>query len=207
MHQIITLNQAYSSISHQLSSLIKDELLKKKELLIAQIYRIEHRVEEIKIIKKKIQMDVREEYSQILENLKYNKSEKIAILDKEVSDLQENLDTLNDIGINFIEITSNNADPLYFMLNSRKIYENLQYLISKPFKNIIDIYPNDLPRDLTEKRIELEKNQAFKEIINFKDNLILKLKAVMEDKIKNRKDNIEKQALDMINLVTKSFFG
>ena len=71
------------------------------------------------------------------------------------------------------------------------------------FLEIIDIYPNDLPRDLTDKRVELEKSQAYKAIISMKDNLILKLNELRHEKMKKRKEDLRKHAIDMVNLATK----
>ena len=71
---------------------------------------------------------------------------------------------------------------------------------------IIDVNENDLPRELTEKRLELEKNQAYKEIIKFKDSLILKLNCQKQDKSVANKLKLDKAAFEMINLATKHFF-
>lgn len=203
LHQIISLLEAFNSLSTEISQMIKSNLLEKKEILTAQIYRIEYRIEEIRNVKKAIERDVRKEYSETLEKLKSNEGEKVAILEKELADLQEDLNILNDLGMHFIEMSTNNSDPFYFMLNSRNLYEKMIYLVSKPFKTIIDVYPNDLPRDLTDKRLELEKIMAFKEIISFKDELIVMLKNLKEEKLKKRKEELGKAGLDMINLATR----
>ena len=39
-----------------------------------------------------------------------------------------------------------------FLVHSRKLYEEIEFLINKPFKISIDVYPYDLPRELMEKR-------------------------------------------------------
>jgi hypothetical protein len=59
-------------------------------------------------------------------------------------------------------LTTNQADPLNFLLRSRSLYDNLEYLVTKPFKVSIDVYPYDLPRELTERRMEFEKIKAYK---------------------------------------------
>ena len=71
---------------------------------------------------------------------------------------------------------------------------------------IIDIFTNDLPRDLTEKRMELEKIQAYKAIIRLKDVLIVKLNELRYEKMKKRKENLGKEAINMVNIATKSLF-
>jgi len=38
-------------------------------------------------------------------------------------------------------------------MKSRSLYESIEHMIAKPFKTTIDIYPYDLPRELTELRL------------------------------------------------------
>ena len=128
------MQEAYERLSQEISYFIKENLFEKRELIIAQIYRIEYRIDEIKHVKNMIDRDARKDYSETLENLKGGEGEKVAVLEKEISDLQKDLDSLNDLGNHFMEISSKLADPINFILNSRNIYEKLQYLISKPFK-------------------------------------------------------------------------
>ena len=134
MHRLTSIHEAYFRISKEIGDFIKTNLLEKKELLIAQIYRTEYRIDEIHHVKNSIERDVKLEYSETLEKLKYGEGEKVAVLEKELFDLQQDLDSLNDLGNYFMEISDNSADPLNFILNSRNVYERLQYLISKPFK-------------------------------------------------------------------------
>ena len=134
MHRLTSIHEAYFRISKEIGDFIKTNLLEKKELLIAQLYRVEYRIDEIHHVKNSIEKDVKLEYSETLEKLKYGEGEKVAVLEKELFDLQKDLDSLNDLGNYFMEISDNSADPLNFILNSRNVYERLQYLISKPFK-------------------------------------------------------------------------
>lgn len=140
MHRITSIYEGYQRISETISEFIKTHLFDKKEMLIAQIYRLEYRIEEIQHVKNMIESEARIEYSEILENLKHVEGEKVVILEKEISDLQKDLDSLNDFGNNFMEITTNMTDPVYFILNSRNIYEKIQYLVSKPFKGKIQSF-------------------------------------------------------------------
>lgn len=43
---------------------------------------------------------------------------------------------INDLGNSFLELTSAAADPINFLIRSRNLYENLEYLVAKPFKGI-----------------------------------------------------------------------
>jgi len=45
-------------------------------------------------------------------------------------------------------------------LNSRYLYENIERVSVKPFKSEINVYPYDLPREITELRLYLSKVAA-----------------------------------------------
>lgn len=54
---------------------------------MAQIHRIEYRIEEIRYVKQVIERDVRAEYGGILERLKSGEGIKVAVLQHEMSEL------------------------------------------------------------------------------------------------------------------------
>lgn len=68
----------------------------------------------------------------------------------------------------------------------------------------IDVYTNDLPRELTEKRLELEKTGAYKALIAAKDTIIWKVNELRQEKMKKRKEELDKAAIGMVNIATKS---
>lgn len=70
-----------------------------------------------------------------------------------MSELQKDLDRINDVGHNFNEFTKDPNEPIGFLLRSRNLYENIENMVAKPFKVNIDVYPYDLPRELTEMRL------------------------------------------------------
>jgi len=57
-------------------------------------------------------------------------------------------------------------------MKSRGFYETIEQLNSKPFQVNIDVYPYDLPRELTEKRLEMEKARSIEKVVEFKDEVI-----------------------------------
>ena len=118
----------------KLSQSLNTTLMQKKDQLLAQIHRIEYRIEEIKYVKTVIERDVRAEYNGILERLKSAESLKTTVLQHEIAELQKDLEKINDLTCNYVEYTSNQADPVNFLLRSRSLYENLEYLLAKPFK-------------------------------------------------------------------------
>lgn len=80
-------------------------LLDKRDQLLAQIHRIEYRMEEIKYVKLIIERDIRAEYGGLLERLKSAQGIKIAILQHEMAELQKDSDMINDLGAMFNEYT------------------------------------------------------------------------------------------------------
>ncbi len=97
------------------------------------------------------------------------------MLQHQMSILQKDLDLINDVASQFLSSTSQQADALGFLLKSRGFYENIQQLAAKPFQTNIDVYPYDLPRELTEKRMELEKVKSIEKVLEFKDEVIYQL--------------------------------
>ena len=68
-------------------------------------------------------------------------------------ELTTDLNNINDIGVHVKELTSKGPGGMIeFLVHSRKLYEEIEFLTNKPFKVSIDVYPYDLPRELMEKR-------------------------------------------------------
>ena len=61
------------------------------------------------------------------------------------------------------------------MLKFRELHEYIEYAITKPFKVKIDVVPNDLPRELTEKRKTLEHAEQSESLLKLKDEIIWNL--------------------------------
>lgn len=51
-----------------------------------------------------------------------------------MSELQKDLDRINDVGHNFNEFTKDPNEPIGFLLRSRNLYENIENMVAKPFK-------------------------------------------------------------------------
>ena len=47
-------------------------------------------------------------------------------------------------------------DQLQFLHKYRQLNENIEYAVTKHFKVDIDVLPNDLPRELAERRVLME---------------------------------------------------
>ncbi len=107
----------------------------KKDQLLAQIHRIEYRIEEIKYVKGIIERDVRAEFSTMLEKLQRSEGMKTTLLQHEIAEIQKDLEKINEIGEDFMELTGERADLVNFLLQSRRLYENIEFLLTKPLKS------------------------------------------------------------------------
>jgi palmitoyltransferase len=70
LHRILKITDAYRSRVFHLSEAIRTNLVEKRDKIIAQLHRLEYRVEEIRFVKNIIARDIRSEYAGISERLK-----------------------------------------------------------------------------------------------------------------------------------------
>jgi palmitoyltransferase len=52
--------------------------------------------------------------------------------------------------------TQKEPDSIAFLHGYRQLEENIEYAVTKQFKVEMDVYPNDLPRELAEREVLLE---------------------------------------------------
>ncbi len=78
--------------------------------------------------------------------------------------------------------TQSPPDVLSFLHKYRQINENIEYAVTKQFKVEIDIYPNDLPRELAERRVLMEHYEEQRKLLKFKDDVIWKLSQELKKK-------------------------
>ncbi|KAL4433153.1 hypothetical protein ABPG74_010848 [Tetrahymena malaccensis] len=175
LHRICNLHDAFNRRAGKLTYSIENNLREKSLLLGAQLHRVEYRIEEIKYITTIIERDIRVEYGGILERLNNAEGVKLSILNHDVENLQKELSKINEIGHTFFDLIKDPTNPVPFLLQSRSLWENANYQISKPFKNEINIYPYDMPRELQEVRQKLSQVEANNALIGSKDEIIWKL--------------------------------
>ncbi len=101
--------------------------------MLAQIHRIQYRIEELKHVKTVIQRETRSQYGSIAERLKSSEANKITRLQHEMQELQKDIDAINDIGGKFNELTKNPTDPVDFLLQTKSLYNSISQLKSKQF--------------------------------------------------------------------------
>ena len=167
--------------------------------------RLDHRLDEVKTVKKVIERDIRNEYAGIMERLKSAEGVKTAVLQHDIAEIQKDITRIDEILMFMEEIaTGANApkappaenqsaaaapeqqpgapDHLGFLHGYRQLNENLEYAVTKQFKVEIDVYPNDLPRELAERQVLLEHYEEQRKLLKFKDDVIWKLSQELKKK-------------------------
>jgi palmitoyltransferase len=210
LHRIQAVQEAYSALAAQLHQIIRANLLTKRDQLLAQLHKVDYRMEEVKFVKTIIERDIRSEFAGVLERLKSAEGKKLAILQHEMAALQRDIDSITDIVTAVRKLTEGNADPVSFLLSSRKLHDNIEFTIARPFKNVIDVAPYDLPRELTEQRDKLEKVKLNETIIDFKDQVIFQLykdKCAETERIAGDVDRLAQDEVNEWAKLTDKFSG
>lgn len=86
-----------------------------------------------------------------------------------------------------------------FLHGYRQLNENIEYAVTKQFKVDIDVYPNDLPRELAERQILLEHYEEQRKLLKFKDDLIWKLSQEVKKKYDFYQEEFDKETRHEMN--------
>lgn len=62
-----------------------------------------------------------------------------------------------------------NKGMVPFLLRSKLLQEQAEDLISKPIKTTVEVFPYDLPREVAERSLMLEKNKGWLDLLRVKD--------------------------------------
>ena len=90
-------------------------------------------------------------------------------------------------------------DVVGFLHKYRQINENIEYAVTKQFKVEIDVLPNDLPRELAERRTLLEHYEEQRRLLKFKDDVIWKLSQELKKKYDYYQDEFDKETRHEMN--------
>lgn len=130
----------------------------------------------------------------MLERLNSAEGTKIALLDHDSSELERDIERIDGIYNQFNSLTNDllNKKVEYgeFLGRYGDLNELIEFSNAKPFKTTIDVTPNDLPRELTERKKDLQKIKYNKELLEFKDEVIKKV-------VKNYTEDRDKLVEDM----------
>jgi palmitoyltransferase len=222
LHRISSIPDAFNARYDIIVNAIKNTLIPKRTQLIAQITRVDYRLEEIKTVKGIIYRDIKNEYGGVVERLNSAEGVKLAILQYDIAELQkdvnkidgilQHLDELNGVGgapqpaqatspaptpagatASLVQPVGQSVNQVGFLLNFKRLQEDIDELITKQFKTDIPVIPNDLPRELAEKRVKLEEYEKQKVLLKEKNDVILKLVQEMKLRENTIKDELDKQ--------------
>jgi hypothetical protein len=147
--------------------------------LIAQITRLDYRLEEIKTVKGIIEKDIKNEYGAVIERLRSASGVKSAVLQHDISEIQKDITRIDEILKTIDDVQDPGCeggyDMLGFLLKFKNVHENIDYCITKQFKVDINVFPHDLPRELAEKRTLIEHYEQQKKVMKMKDDIIWNL--------------------------------
>jgi palmitoyltransferase len=86
-----------------------------------------------------------------------------------------------------------------FLHGYRQLNENIEYAATKHFKVDIDVFPNDLPRELAERQILLEHYEEQRKVLKFKDDVIWKLSQELKKKYDFYQEEFDKETRHEMN--------
>ena len=118
-----------------------------------------------------------------MERLRSAEGVKLAVLQHDIAEVQKDITRIDEILMTMEEVAGGNAPPTQqtnpdmfsFLHKYRQLNDNIEYAVTKQFKVEIEVYPNDLPRELAERRVLMEHYEEQRQLLKFKDDVIWKL--------------------------------
>ena len=182
LHRISAMDEAFRSRFDLVNRSIHACVVPKRAQLIAQIVRLDHRIDEVKTLKNVIEKDIRNEYGAIMERLRSAEGVKMAVLQHDIAEVQKDITRIDEILMTLEDIAGQGPDVVGFLHKYRQINENVEYASTKQFKVEIEVLPGDLPRELAERRVLLEHYEEQRRLLKFKDDVIWKLSQELKKK-------------------------
>jgi hypothetical protein len=159
--------------------------------------RLDTRLDEVKSVKQVIERDIRNEYAGIIERLKSAEGVKTAVLSHDLSEVQQDITRIDEILMFMEEITRAGPeglpDQIAFLHHFRQLNENIEYAITKQFKVDIEVYPNDLPRELAERNLLLEHYEEQRRLLKLRDDMIWEMSQEIKKKYDCYQDEFDKE--------------
>lgn len=90
-------------------------------------------------------------------------------------------------------------DQLHFLHKYSQLNDNIEYAVTKHFKVEIEILPNDLPRELAERRVLMDHYEEQRKLLKFKDDVIWKLSQELKKKYDYFQDEFDKETRNEMN--------
>ena len=189
-HRITSLQDAYNKrikyINSQRPLLInKLNQLNNYNSLINELF------EKVGSTKKKIEREIRKDFTQLTEKIKDIEGKRDTILSYEASQLQNIQNKILDI-INYIKDVqeSKNIDLISFLLQYKNVMNAIRNIIEKPIKEKIDLsMTENYPNDLEERHRILEDYKRIKNELVKRDESLWK---ILKEKKDKERENIIK---------------
>lgn len=170
--KIVPIEEAYRYRLAAVYNTLNSHLFSKREQLLAQIHRVEFRLDEVKRVKLLIERDMKSEFSAMNERLNSVCGTKVAILQHDISELQGDLDRITNI-INSVETSSH--DMVGFLQKSTELRDLLELSLAKPYRTEITVGTEDLPRELANIREMAMNYPALTSLVALKDEIIWRI--------------------------------
>jgi palmitoyltransferase len=97
LYRICNLEEAFRYRFETVNKSIHQSLVPKRAQLIGQIVRLDHRLDEIKTVKGVIERDIRNEYAGIMERLRSAEGVKVAVLQHDIAEVQQDITRIDEI--------------------------------------------------------------------------------------------------------------
>ena len=194
LHRITSVEKAMIEREPKFLYLVKTCLVQKRDQLVAQMYRLDYRMEEIKSVRSTIEQDNRLMFGGMIERLKSAEGHKTSILQHEMAGIQQDIEGINGIISQFTSLTNEGTSPLEFMVKAPTLRQNIEYILGRQIKTEIEIFPYDLPRELFTIRKQLEENNKLDNLCQMKDEVILDLSMRMRTVFKESVADLDRTA-------------
>jgi hypothetical protein len=110
-----------------------------------------------------------------LAELERSTEDKVLLLKKLIQQFEEELHRVNDVGHFFEDILRKEDSQLQLLANYRRIDELLHEFVVAVHDLTIKVFPEDLPKKLSELRFDVRKLSTYKELNTAKETMLLKV--------------------------------
>jgi len=175
-HKVADLKESFGGRLEYLASRI-DGAMKKRDVVMAQIDKVEYRTGEIKSVAGIIEKDIKTEYAGILERLKSLEGMKLAVVQHDLANLQKDIERIDNVLNTIDEYAQGELKQDYpgFLARYKELNEYIEYALAKPFKQNIDVTTEDLTNEIQNRVQNLENSYKLDKLLQLKDQLITDL--------------------------------
>lgn len=114
------------------------------------------------------------------------------LLKKLIQQFEEELHRVNDVGHFFEDVLKKEDAQLQLLANYRRIDELLHEFVAAVHDQTIKVFPEDLPKKLSELRFDVRKLATYKELNAAKEAMLLKVLQKREDEVEKLDEAIKK---------------